>query len=71
MSATASAMAAMCSGVVPQQPPTILNKPSLAYWAMISAINSGEWSYSPNALGSPALAYKLTYSVQTGASSSK
>ncbi|KFD79249.1 hypothetical protein DA89_3430 [Vibrio paracholerae] len=51
---TALAMAAICSGVVPQQPPTKFKKPACAHSAICSAISSAERSYSPNALGSPA-----------------
>jgi len=54
-SATASAMARMCSGVVPQQPPTMLIQPASAHWRMCPAMNSGLSSYSPNSLGRPAL----------------
>ncbi len=55
LSATASAMAPMWSGVVPQQPPTRLTKPAAANSSMNAAVSSGASSYSPNALGSPAL----------------
>ncbi len=54
-SATAAAMAAMWSGVVPQQPPARLTKPASANSRSISAVSSGDSSYSPNALGRPAL----------------
>ena len=50
----ALAIAAMCSGVVPQQPPTRLTSPASADSAMIAAVSSGASSYSPNALGRPA-----------------
>jgi hypothetical protein len=46
---------AMWSGVVPQQPPTMLTSPLPANSSMIVDIWSGVSSYSPNALGSPAL----------------
>ena len=39
--ATASAIALMCSGVVPQQPPTIFNSPDCANSAMVLAMASG------------------------------
>ena len=55
LSSTAEAMAAMWSGVVPQHPPTRLTKPASANSAMTSAVSSGCSSYSPNALGRPAL----------------
>jgi hypothetical protein len=54
-SATTSAMALMCSGVVPQQPPTMFSQPLLAQSPISSAMNSGVSSYSPNSLGRPAL----------------
>src|SRR5207237_1187414 len=52
---TAAAMALIWSGVVPQQPPTILTRPARANSPSIPAIASGLSSYSPNSLGSPAL----------------
>ena len=52
---TAPAMAAMWSGVVPQQPPTRLRKPASANSARTAAVWSGVSSYSPKALGRPAL----------------
>ncbi len=45
----------MCSGVEPQQPPTRLTRPDLAKSSKIAAISSAVWSYSPKALGKPAL----------------
>ena len=51
---TAFAIARMWSGVVPQQPPTRLTKPSLAKPPTSAAVCSGVSSYSPKALGSPA-----------------
>ncbi len=56
----AVAMAAMCSGVVPQHPPTMLTSPSPANSPSTAAIWSGVSSYSPNALGSPALGWQET-----------
>ena len=53
--ATAPAMAAMWSGVVPQQPPARLTNPASANSPTMAAVSSGASSYSPNALGSPAL----------------
>ena len=52
---TASAMARICSGVDPQQPPIMLTKPLWANSLTMAAISSGVWSYSPNSLGKPAL----------------
>ena len=52
---TASAIASMCAGVVPQQPPTMLTSPLPANSPSVVAIWSGVSSYSPNALGRPAL----------------
>ena len=53
--ATASATAATWSGVVPQQPPTMLTSPAWANSPTTAAVSEGPSSYSPNALGSPAL----------------
>ena len=53
--AAVAAMAAMCAGRVPQQPPTMLIHPFSRYFAKVSAIVSGVSSYSPNWLGRPAL----------------
>ena len=50
-----SAMAFICSGVVPQQPPTIFINPSSRYDCNISLIICGDWSYSPKGFGNPAL----------------
>ncbi len=44
----------MCSGVVPQQPPTMFSQPFAAQSPISSAMNSGVSSYSPNSLGNPA-----------------
>ncbi len=54
-SRTASAMARMCSGVVPQHPPRRLTKPASARSLTSPPVVSGVSSYSPIALGSPAL----------------
>jgi hypothetical protein len=51
---TVAAIAAMCAGVVPQQPPTMLTKPASANSSRTAAVSSGDSSYSPNALGRPA-----------------
>jgi hypothetical protein len=45
---------AMCSGVVPQQPPTMLRKPLAANSRRISRGLRGVSSYSPKAFGKPA-----------------
>ena len=52
---TTSAMREMCAGVVPQHPPTRLTSPALVNSASTCDIWSGVSSYSPKALGSPAL----------------
>ena len=52
--AAAVAIASICSGVVPQQPPRILTNPASANSPTITAISSASWSYSPNSLGRPA-----------------
>jgi hypothetical protein len=54
-SSTAAAMAAVCAGVVPQQPPTRLTKPASANSPSTAAVSAGASSYSPKALGRPAL----------------
>ncbi len=54
-SATISTYFAMCSGVVPQQPPTMFTNPSSINSRIWEAIFSGVSSYSPSWLGSPAL----------------
>ncbi|MNR03336.1 hypothetical protein D3C85_1192250 [compost metagenome] len=61
MPATASAMARMWVGVVPQQPPTRFRKPLWAHSRMCSAISPASRSYSPKALGRPALGWALTW----------
>ena len=55
ISRTESAIARICSGVEPQQPPIILTSPLEANSLTISDISCGVWSYSPNSLGRPAL----------------
>ena len=50
----------MCSGVVPQQPPSMLTRPSSAKSLTLSANISGVSSYPPIALGRPALGYEWT-----------
>ena len=61
MPSTDSAIALICSGVVPQQPPTRFTNPSFANPDISLAICPGDWSYSPNSLGSPAFGYANTY----------
>ena len=51
---TASAMEAMWSGVVPQQPPTMFSRPAAANSRRMSAVAAGCSSYSPKAFGKPA-----------------
>jgi hypothetical protein len=51
------------SGLVPQQPPTILSKPSSANPLIASANISGVSSYPPIALGRPAFGYAWTLVV--------
>jgi len=58
--ATASRIRRIWSGVVPQQPPTILSSPERANSARIAAISSGVSSYSPKAFGRPAFGYAQT-----------
>ena len=65
----ASAIAAMCSAVVPQQPPTMLTSPLPANSPRIPAMWSGLSSYSPNALGSPAFGWAETKQSATRDSS--
>src|SRR5690554_5978605 len=55
-----SAIARICSGLVPQQPPAILSRFSVAKSATIDDMFSGVSSYPPNSLGSPALGCTLT-----------
>ena len=55
MPATASAIALMCAGVVPQQPPTMFTIPLCAHSRSCVLITSGPSSYSPSSFGSPAL----------------
>ena len=59
-SLTRLAIALICAGVVPQQPPMILTIPFSIKGLILEAIVSGVSSYSPISLGSPALACMLT-----------
>ncbi len=52
--ATDSAMWPMWSGVVPQQPPTMLTNPLVAYSFTSAAVSHAVSSYSPKAFGRPA-----------------
>ena len=52
---TASAIALMCGGVVPQQPPTMFSQPLRANSPSSRAIDCGVSSKPPNAFGKPAL----------------
>ena len=65
-SRSASTMAAMCSGVVPQHPPTKLTRPPSARSATAAAVSSGVSSYSPSSFGSPAFG-----TAPTGADASR
>ena len=65
----AVAIAAMCSGVVPQQPPRRLTRPPVANSPSTAAIWSGVSSYSPNSLGSPAFGWAETKQSAIRASS--
>ena len=52
--ATASAIALVCSGLEPQQLPTMLARPFSAKSLRLAAMWDADSSYSPNSLGSPA-----------------
>ena len=54
LSFTTLAIAVICSGVVPQQPPTIFTKLFSTYSFIWAAICAGVSSYSPKAFGNPA-----------------
>ena len=54
-----SYMALICSGVVPQQPPTIFRRSSFRNSSICFAVDSGVSSYSPNSFGSPAFGCAL------------
>ena len=57
---TDSAIAAMCAGVVPQHPPTMLSKPAAANSRNTLEVYSGVSSYPPISFGRPAFGYTLT-----------
>ena len=44
----------MCSGVVPQQPPTIFTNPDSIKSSTKCAVSCGISSYAPNSFGKPA-----------------
>ena len=69
--ATASAMAWICAGVVPQQPPTMFRKPLAANSSTTTAISSGVSSYSPKAFGRPALGCADTWVLALATNSSR
>ena len=56
----ASAIALMCSGVEPQQPPKIFTSPDVAHSLTCLLIVSASRSYSPNSLGRPAFGWAET-----------
>ena len=62
---TAAAIWRTCSGVVPQQPPTMLTRPSRANSPRKRLVSSGCSSCSPSAFGRPAFGWHAT---QVGAS---
>ena len=64
-------IAVICEGVVPHHPPTMLIKPSSANSFIIDAVNSGDSSYSPKALGKPAFGWQLIGTSEIPDSSSK
>ncbi|MNR16084.1 hypothetical protein D3C85_1326560 [compost metagenome] len=68
---TAAAIAWICAGVVPQQPPTILRKPLWANSSITAAVSAGVSSYSPKAFGRPALGCAETQVAALLASSSR
>ncbi len=66
----ACAIALMCSGVVPQQPPTMFSQPLLAHSPIWRPMDSGVSSYSPKAFGRPAFGWQETAVSARPASSS-
>ena len=58
--ATTCAIAAMCSGVVPQHPPMTFTSPLSMNGRTLSAITDGLWSYLPSSSGIPAFGCALT-----------
>ena len=70
MPSTAAAMARMCSGRVPQQPPTTFSQPARAKSRRMPAMCSGVSSYWPNSFGRPAFGKHIVMSGVRRASSS-
>ena len=64
-----SLIAWMCSGEVPQQPPTMFTIPLSANSFSNAPIASGVWSYSPSGFGNPAFGWQLTQVGQISESS--
>ena len=56
--------AAICSGVVPQQPPSIFTSLFSTKGLTVLAIVAGSWSYLPKASGIPALGCALVRSEE-------
>ena len=67
---TAAAIFAVCSGVVPQQPPTRLTKPSAANSPRSALVSPGCSSYVPSAFGRPAFGWHDTNVVAVRESAS-
>ena len=69
---TASAMARMCAGVVPQQPPRMRTPSAAASRAKSAKYSGDDFGYtmrSPSRLGKPAFGIPLTRTSSTAASS--
>ncbi len=58
---TARAISRVCSGVVPQQPPTMLTSPSSAKARRNRLVSPGCSSWSPSSFGSPAFGWQEVY----------
>ena len=65
MPRTASAIARMWSGVVPQQPPTMFTQPRSANSPIMPAIAAGPRSYCPISFGRPAFGWQLIQRGET------
>ena len=61
-------MAVMCSGVVPQQPPTRFTQRSFTKRASLCASDAGVSPYWPRSSGRPAFGYTLVQHVAIEAS---
>ena len=61
----------VCSGVVPQQPPTMLTRPASANSRRKRLVSSGCSSCRPSAFGRPAFGWQATYVDATRASPSR